>query len=262
MTILDTIVENKRMEVMKRQGRKTLDQLFEKPFYKRTPLKPSDFFRKDEANIIAEFKRKSPSKGMLNASVSPVPVVEDYRDGGACAVSILTDRNFFGGSFKDLELSKTKVGNIPLLRKDFMIDPYQVHEAKAYGADIVLLIAAVLSKDETRELSKLASDLGLSVLLEVHNAEETDQWFPGIELIGVNNRDLKTFQTDIQRSLDLLPMLPSEALKVSESGLQDPAELVKLQQAGFNAFLMGERFMATEDPGKALSDFIAKLKGG
>lgn len=246
---------------MKRKGRRSLDQIIAKPLYKRTPLKPLDYFKKDEANIIAEFKRKSPSKGMLNAAVSPVSVVEAYKDGGASTVSILTDRDFFGGSFVDLEQSKMKVGGIPLLRKDFMIDAYQVHEAKAYGADIILLIASVLSKKETGELSKLASDLGLSVLLEVHNEEETDHWIPGIEMLGVNNRDLKTFQTDIQRSLDLYPLLPQEAIKVSESGLQDPAEVIKLMHAGYTGFLMGERFMATEDPGRALSEFVVKLKG-
>ena len=261
MTILDTIIEHKRMEVMKRKGRRSLEQIIARPLYKREPLRARDFFYRNDFNIIAEFKRKSPSKGILNQAIDPVPIVEAYKQ-EAAAVSILTDRNFFGGSFKDLESSKLRVDNIPLLRKDFIIDPYQVHEAKAYGADIILLIAAVLSRNETCELTQLATDLGLSVLLEVHNREESGHWIPGIDLVGVNNRDLKSFQTDVSRSLDMLPHLPEEAIKVSESGLHEPLEVKKLQEAGYHAFLMGEHFMATDDPGKALRDFVVSLKSG
>lgn len=260
MTILDTIVEHKRMEVMKRRGRKSLDQLITKDLYNREPLHPKDYFSLSSPNIIAEFKRKSPSKGQLNAVVSPVPVVESYKRGGASAVSILTDRDFFGGDFRDLEDVKNGVSEIPLLRKDFMIDPYQVHEAKAYGADVILLIASILSKKEIAGLAGLATSLGLSVLLEVHNEEEIEKWVPEIAMVGVNNRDLKTFQTDIHRSFDLLPKLPAETIKISESGLQDPGEISQLFIAGFQGFLIGEKFMVSDDPGMTLGAFISQLK--
>ncbi len=259
MTILDTIIENKRIEVMKRKGRKSLDQLIAKPLYKRNPLHVNDYFSDTIPNIIAEFKRKSPSKGVLNSTILPDSIVDSYKRAGASAVSILTDRNFFAGSFQDLERSKMHVADIPLLRKDFMIDPYQVHEAKAYGADIILLIAAVLGADEITSMAVLAISLGLTVLLEVHNEEEIEKWSPGIEMIGVNNRDLTTFKTDIERSFKLFQKLPAEAIKISESGLQDPEEVKKLFKAGYQGFLMGERFMTAEDPGEALSDFISKL---
>lgn len=245
---------------MKRKGRRSLEELLTMPLYKRNPLQAQDHFSGEEASIIAEFKRRSPSKGMMNSSADPVSVVKSYKLGGASAVSILTDRDFFGGSFKDLERAKKEVGDIPMLRKDFMIDPYQVYEAKAYGADIILLIAAVLSKEECRELSNLAFDLGLSVLLEVHCEEEIDHWIPGIGLIGVNNRDLKTFQTSIQRSLDLYSLLPAESIKVSESGLHNAGEVRRLFDVGYQAFLMGERFMRTTDPGKALGSFVKELR--
>jgi indole-3-glycerol phosphate synthase len=260
MTILDTIVEHKRMEVMKRKGRRSMDQLMEKPLYKREALKPKDYFNEGSPNIIAEFKRKSPSRGIISSIVSPVPVVESYKAAGAAAVSILTDRDFFGGDYRDLEDSKKRVSEIPLLRKDFMIDPFQVHEAMAYGADIILLIASILSKDEVNDLAGLATSLGLSVLLEVHDEEEIEKWNPHIAMVGVNNRDLKTFQTDVNKSFKLLPKLPAEAIKISESGLKNPTELIQLFEAGFQGFLMGERFMEKEDPGRALAEFMAQLK--
>jgi len=260
MTILDTIVEHKRMEVMKRKGRRSLDQVMAKDLYNREALHPKEYFSNNSPNIIAEFKRKSPSRGVLNSIVSPVPVVESYKAGGAGAVSILTDRDFFGGDFRDLEDSKKAVDEIPLLRKDFMIDSYQVYEAKAYGADIILLIASILSKGEVSHLTGVANSLGLSVLLEVHEEEEIEKWIPEIAMIGVNNRDLKSFQTDINRSIDLLPKLPGEAIKISESGLQNPGEVIQLFEAGYQGFLMGERFMASDDPGKALAEFITQLK--
>ena len=259
MTILDTIIENKRMEVMKRKDRKPLDQVMAKPFYDREPLNPKDFFNENTPNIIAEFKRKSPSKGILNSAVLPVSIVESYKNAGAGAVSILTDRIFFGGSFQDLEQSKNLVGDIPLLRKDFMIDPYQIHEAKAYGADIILLIAAVLSREEIVNLTSIAISLGLTILLEVHNEEEIEKWNAEIGIIGVNNRDLKNFKTDLDRSYKLFSKLPEEAIKISESGLHDPKEVKDLFRAGYQGFLMGERFMTAKDPGVALSDFISKL---
>jgi indole-3-glycerol phosphate synthase len=258
--ILDTIVEHKRMEVLKRKARKPLDKLMLKPFYKRNGIDPIIFFSKTEANIIAEFKRRSPSKGKISDSVNPIPVVKAYKDGGAVASSILTDRDFFGGSFKDMENVRTFLPDFPLLRKDFIIDSYQVHEAKAYGADIILLISAILGKSTVKALTDLAVSLGLSVLLEVHSAEELDLWNPAITMVGVNNRDLRNFNVDIEQSVRLFPSLPGEALKISESGLKSPEDILRLYNLGFQGFLMGEKFMRTDDPGESLRSFIESLK--
>jgi indole-3-glycerol phosphate synthase len=259
MTILDTITEHKRMEVLKRKGRKPLEQLKKKPLYDRIPEDPKKYFDPEKPGVIAEFKRKSPSKGVLSDNISPVPVAAAYKDGGVSTISILTDRDFFGVSFRDLENVKTSVKNVPLLRKDFMIDPYQVHEAKAYGADIILLIAAILKKEQVQEMTKIAVSLGLHVLLEVHDEKELEYWVPDISLIGVNNRDLRNFNVDLQRSIDLAPKLPHEVLKISESGLNEPKEVLNLFKEGYNGFLMGERFMKTADPGAALKDFMKHL---
>ncbi len=258
-TILDTITEHKRMEVLKRKNRKPLQQLKSKPLYNRVPENPKSFFEPDRPCVIAEYKRKSPSKGMLSDSANPVPVVTAYKEGGASAASILTDRDFFGGSFRDLENVKTSLPDLPLLRKDFMIDPYQVYEAKAYGADIILLIAAILDREEVREMTQLAVSLGLHVLLEVHDEQELDHWVPDISMVGVNNRDLRNFSVDLQRSIDLVSKLPGEVLKVSESGLNEPKDVLSLFKEGYDGFLMGERFMKTADPGAAFKDFMEHL---
>jgi indole-3-glycerol phosphate synthase len=258
-TMLDTITEHKRMEVLKRKGRKPLEHLKKKALYNRTPLDPASFFDSTLPCVIAEYKRKSPSKGVLSDSINPVPVVSAYKRGGASAASILTDRDFFGGSFRDLENVKAAVQDLPLLRKDFLIDPYQVHEAKAYGADIILLIAAILEKEQVSEMAKLAVSLGLHVLLEVHDEQELDHWVPDIRMVGVNNRDLRTFSVDLQRSVQLAPKLPDEVLKISESGLHEPSDVLNLFKIGYNGFLMGEHFMKTYDPGAALKDFMKHL---
>jgi indole-3-glycerol phosphate synthase len=259
-TILDTIAEHKRMEVLKRKARRPVEQLKKRVLYSREPLDPLSFFRDDRPNIIAEFKRRSPSGGLFSGIVDPVPVVKAYNEGGAAAASILTDRNFFGGSFRDLEEVKVSVPGLPLLRKDFMIDIYQVHEAKAYGADIILLIAALLSRHEVAEMTEAARSLGLSVLLEVHEEEEIGKWVPGIAMMGVNNRDLRDFSVDIQRSANLFPKLPKETFRISESGLKAPGDIRLLYETGYRGFLMGERFMTDPEPGRALRDFIESIK--
>ncbi|MEX0988395.1 MAG: indole-3-glycerol phosphate synthase TrpC [Bacteroidales bacterium] len=258
-TILETIMEHKRMEVLKRRSRKPLDQLKKKTLYHREPLNPLDFFKDNEPNIIAEFKRKSPSGGNMAGSINPVPVVESYKAGGAMASSILTDRDFFGGSFRDLENVKSKIEDFPLLRKDFMFDTYQVHEAKAYGADIILLIASVLDKRQVVEMTDIAGSLGLSVLFEVHGEEELEKWVPAIKMVGVNNRNLNNLKVDIGHSVELYPKLPKEAFKISESGIKDPEDVKILYSAGYRGFLMGERFMKSDDPGGSLKKFISQI---
>lgn len=259
MTILDTIAEHKRMEVLKRKSIKPVVELEKMPHFNSIPLDPAPFFHTDRPSIIAEFKRKSPSKGVFNPDLSPDRVVGAYRDAGASACSVLTDRDFFGGSFRDLESARTHVPDIPLLRKDFIIDPYQVLEAKAYGADLVLLIAAILDKARVKALAGLSTSLGMTVLLEVHNREEIEQWHPDIRFVGVNNRDLRTFTVDLSVSEVLAEFLPEEVIRVSESGLSGAEELYRLHRAGYQGFLMGERFMKTGDPGGALSDFMKSL---
>ncbi len=259
-TILDTIVEHKRMEVLKRKARKPLDQLKQMPLYAREPLNPLRLFSETDPNIIAEFKRKSPSKGVISQAIDPFSVVQSFKEAGARASSILTDRDFFGGSFKDLENVKSRIDNFPLLRKDFMIDSYQLHEAKAYGADMVLLIASILEKADVVAMVDVADSLGLTVLLEVHSEEELDKWVPGIKMVGVNNRDLKDFSVDIQRSIALFQKLPAETFRISESGLKEPEDVNMLFNIGYKGFLMGERFMTADDPGQELGEFLNRIK--
>jgi indole-3-glycerol phosphate synthase len=260
MTLLDTIVEHKRMEVLKRKGKKPVAALEKMPLFDRTPLDPVPFFKSDRPNIIAEFKRKSPSKGVFNLDLSPENVVGGYRNAGASACSVLTERDFFGGSFRDLESAKMNVPDIPLLRKDFIIDPYQVLEAKAYGADLILLIAAILDSERVKELAGMARTLGMHVLFEVHNRGELDLWVPGIRFVGVNNRDLRTFAVDLSVSERLAGDMPDDVIRISESGLSGAEEVYRLHRLGFQGFLMGERFMRTGDPGSALSELMESLK--
>lgn len=258
-TILETIVEHKKVEILKRKRLKPLNMLENSEFYQRDPLNPCASFSPDKPGIIAEFKRKSPSKGPISDAVDPLAVVSSYKKAGAVMASVLTDRDFFGGSFKDLSSVRKGIGDFPLLRKDFIIDPYQVHEAKAYGADVVLLIASILSKHEIMKLTQEAKSLGLSILLEVHTKEEIEKWNPSIAMVGVNNRDLKDFSVDIERSLELVSKLPTGTLKVSESGLKGEEEILKLFSAGYRGFLIGERFMKEEDPGIALSGLLKRI---
>lgn len=258
-TILDTIVEHKRMEVLKRKRKYAISDYASFPHYRRkaNPVRSTE--AAGDPGIIAEFKRKSPSKGPLNMEVDPVEVARGYDEAGVAAMSILTDRNFFGGSFRDLLNVRGACPELPLLRKDFIIDPYQVHEASAYGADIILLIAAVLDTEEVSGLAAEASSLGLEVLLEVHSADELVSHQPSIRYVGVNNRDLRTFRVDTGRSMELIGQMPEGVVAVSESGISDPSEVRRLHENGFQLFLMGETFMKTADPGKACRSFIENL---
>lgn len=259
MNILDAIVEHKRVEVLKRKGKRPLNSLKEFPYYKRSCNQISGLSSGSRPGIIAEFKRSSPSKGLINGDARPLEVARGYKDAGVHAMSILTDRNFFGGSFHDLSDVREGQPDLALLRKDFIIDSYQLHEAKAYGADLILLIAAILEKEEVAALASEAGDLGLQVLFEVHNRNELKKYHPAIELVGVNNRDLKSFRVDTSTSLELLDAMPPGVIPVSESGLGDPQEVIRLHQAGYKLFLMGEAFMRAKNPGKACQDFIIKL---
>jgi indole-3-glycerol phosphate synthase len=191
---------------------------------------------------------------VINDRVDPVEVTKAYQDAGASAVSILTDSHFFGGDDQDVMRAR-QVLDIPILRKEFIIDEYQVHEAKALGADLILLIAACLSREEVVRFSTLARSLGLEVLLELHDEDELEHVCETIDLVGINNRSLKTFDVNIARSLRMAGQLPKDKLKVAESGIDDPAQVKLFRENGYSAFLIGENFMKTNDPGMALNDF-------
>ena len=260
MNILDTIVERKKAEVAERKQQKSLDVIKADDYYSRKTISLVEGLSKPNASgIIAEFKRKSPSKGIINDRVDPVEVTKAYQDAGASAVSILTDAYFFGGNDQDL-LRARQTLDIPILRKEFIIDEYQVHEAKALGADLILLIAACLSKEEVVRFSTLARSLGLEVLLELHDEDELDHVCETIDLVGINNRSLKTFDVNIARSLRMAGQLPKDKLKVAESGIDDPAQVKLFKENGYSAFLIGENFMKTNDPGMALNEFRNQIE--
>ena len=259
MNILDQIVASKRVEVLSSKRERPLSRLSSQEFYRRTTNKVRPLVSDSKAGIIVEFKRRSPSRGLIHPDAEVVQVALAYERAGAAAMSILTDRDFFGGSLFDLEQVRRACPDLVLLRKDFIVDPYQLHEASAHGADMVLLIAAVLDKSEVEDLTLEADSLDLQVLFEIHHRRELEKFHPGIRLLGVNNRDLKTFQVDTAKSLELIPAMPEGVIPVSESGLSDPGEVRRLKQAGFQLFLMGENFMKERDPGEACRQFIGEL---
>ena len=259
MNILDTIVEQKRVEILKRKQKRPLARLAAFPYYRRLSNVISLPELDKKPGIIAEFKRKSPSRGPINMDADPVSVATAYEDAGAAAMSILTDRNFFGGSFQDLKRVRESHPRLVLLRKDFIIDPYQLHEASAYGADMVLLIASILDRREVEDLTLEAASLGLNILFEVHHAKELEKYHPEIRFVGVNNRDLKRFKVDTGRSLELIGEMPPGVIPVSESGLTGPDEIRKLWEAGYSLFLMGETFMKESNPGTACRRLIESL---
>ena len=216
-----------------------------------------------KTGIIAEFKRKSPSKGIINGNADVIKITNTYSTFGASGLSVLTDENFFGGSKDDL--IKARINNTPILRKDFMIDAYQFYEAKAIGADVILLIAACLSVQQVKEFAALSKELGLEVLLEIHNEEELEHICDDVDFVGVNNRNLKTFEVDINTSLQLFPHIPKDKLAIAESGISNVDTIVTLKQAGFKGFLIGENFMKAANPADVFKAFTkalqASLKG-
>jgi indole-3-glycerol phosphate synthase len=259
MTILEKIIENKKKELavcQKLSGTRDLEKsrLFSAP---ANSLKRA-LCDQSKTGIIAEFKRMSPSKGVINRSADLAEVVKGYACHGAAGLSILTDAAFFGGSCEDLIAARDLV-SVPLLRKDFIIDEYQVIEAKAAGADVILLIAAALEAKQASKLASLAHLLGMEVLFEVHSADELDLLNDHIDIIGVNKRDLMTFKINTDISIELVDKIPSQFLKISESGITSPAIARRLIQAGYNGFLIGELFMGSDDPVAAFSAFTKEL---
>ena len=260
MNILDQIIASKKKEVALKKSVVSVAQLENAALFNKKTSSLSKSITNSPFGIVAEHKRRSPSKATINNRFSVEEVVKGYENAGASGISVLTDMQYFGGSLEDLLLARASV-QIPLLRKEFIVDEYQLLEAKAYGADAILLIAAVLSKKEIKQLSEFAQSLALEVLLEVHNREELEKSItPSIDLIGVNNRNLKTFEVSLQNSIDLSNHIPNDFVKISESGLTTTDDIKLLRSHGFRGFLIGENFMKTENPGKSLEQFINQLK--
>jgi len=259
MNILDTIVASKKIEVAERKQRVPVAELEKGKFFTNETLSLRSFLSDpNKTGIIAEFKRKSPSKGIINDQVTVEEVTTAYAKHGASGISVLTDQEFFGGSLNDL-LAAT-INEVPLLRKDFMIDEYQLIEAKAFGAEVILLIAACLTTTEVKTMAATAKRLGMEVLLEIHNEEELGHICDEVDLVGVNNRNLKTFEVNIDTSLDLINKIPKNKHAVAESGISDVDTIVTLRNAGFKGFLIGENFMKQASPSIAFADFVNQLK--
>lgn len=260
MTILDEIIANKRLEVEERKKAVPISELNKSEFFSRQPISLAKAVANpDKSGIIAEFKKRSPSKGNINKTADAAITTKAYESAGASALSILTDSKFFGGSNDDL--TRSREGNsCPILRKEFIIDEYQVLEAKAIGADAILLIAAALTPTQLKLLANIAHSHGLEVLMEVHDEHELlHNLGAAVDLIGVNNRNLRNFKVNVDVSRSLAPLIPNHVVKVSESGIESPTVIQELRTYGYKGFLMGQRFMEQGDPGKAATTFIQNL---
>lgn len=258
MNILNHIIAYKKEEVAVRKLLVPEEELAQSILFKRKCLSlKSNLLKGKDSGIIAEFKRRSPSKGYINENADINKVTASYTRYGASALSILTDNHFFGGSSEDLILARAN--KIPILRKDFIIDPYQLFATKAMGADVVLLIAACLSKTKLKQLAVLAKKLGMEVLLEIHNEKELGHICDEIDFVGINNRNLKDFKVDIMHSIKLSKKIPADKIKIAESGIDSIETINIFKEHGYKGFLMGEKFMKENDPGKAFRNFVIKL---
>ncbi len=256
--ILDKIIANKQIEVKNQKEITSISSLEQMITDFSNKYSFKEALANSPTGIIAEFKRRSPSRDWIFKNAKIEDVIPLYSQNGASAISILTDIDFFGGTLGDLHLAR-HLTKTPLLRKDFMIDEYQLYQAKYYGANAILLIASALTVEKTKELASKAKELGLDVLLEIHNEQEIGHINDKVDVVGVNNRNLGTFATDVQISFDLANKIPDEFIKISESGISQTQTVIDLQQAGYKGFLMGENFMKTSNPGKALDEFIKRL---
>ena len=258
MNILDKIVQFKRGEVLTKMNSNSLNELQNSPFYSRTGYSLKTSIQNGNG-LIAEFKRKSPSKGIINQEANLLDVTHGYEKAKVSGISVLTDQEFFAGHENDLSTVRSQT-TIPILRKDFIIDSYQIHEAKAIGADAILLIAKILTPDLTKEFTAIAHGLGMEVLLEVHSESEIEQYYNDkIDLIGINNRDLNSFKTDLQHAINLAHLLPESAIKIAESGIHSVESAQNLKSNGFHGLLIGEYFMKHENPGLICETFIKQL---
>jgi indole-3-glycerol phosphate synthase len=259
MNILETIVEHKKTEVSNAKRNVPISQLRDNSNYHSSNRSLSVSLDTGKGHgIIAEYKRRSPSKGWFTHNNNLIETVTRYGN-NAAAISILTDEHFFGGTLEDLNNVRMAV-DCPLLRKDFLIDSYQIHEAKAFGADIILLIAAILSPQQVKEMAEEAKAIGLEVLLEIHNDEELRHICEEVDFVGINNRDLKTFEVDINRSIALSKLIPRDKTLIAESGIDNVEAIKVLKAQGFKGFLIGEKFMKNENPGESFENFIKELR--
>src|SRR5688572_2830157 len=261
MDILETIIASKRKEIEQYKPLSSIERFRKEGFFweiANRSLKKS-LLAEGSTGIIAEFKRKSPSRGWFKTKELEVEPVVTFYNKNAAGISVLTDEEFFGGNLDDLIQTKV-ISDIPVLRKDFIIDEWQIAEAKAFGADVILLIAACLSPKEVKQLAVFAKTIGLEVLLEIHNEEELGHICDETDMVGVNNRNLKTFEVDINTSLQLIDKIPVDKPAVAESGISNVETIVTLKKAGFKGFLIGETFMKEPDPGNAFSTFVTELK--
>ncbi|MBC7391262.1 MAG: indole-3-glycerol phosphate synthase TrpC [Opitutaceae bacterium] len=261
MNILEKITQGKYKEVQDCKARVSVAELEKSIFFTNPTISLKSALENPDGKhgIIAEFKRKSPSKGIFNEAFSPVEVTTGYVKAGATALSVLTDGPYFGGSKEDLIAVRNAV-NVPLLRKDFMVDEYQILEAKAWGADVILLIAAAIDSNLLNRLAKFAKSIGLETLLEIHEVEELDgNLSEYIDVVGVNNRNLKDFTVDIERSIKAIEHIPTSFTRISESGISKTETVRYLKQNGYKGFLMGEAFMQTPDPVGAIKNFISHI---
>ena len=262
MTILDKIIAFKKTEIAKIKAEVHIKKLVESPNFGREvfSLKKS-LLEVGSTGIIAEFKRQSPSKGIINDTATIADVTNGYLDANVAAQSILTDTSFFGGSMADLMEARVINQQKPILRKDFIVDGFQIVEAKAIGADVILLIAACLTSEELKNYGNLATDIGLEVLYEVHTQEDLDKINDlDNKIIGINNRNLNTFEVDLENSIKLSNQIPDSSIKISESGISDPKIIMGLKEYGFQGFLIGETFMKQENPGEACLEFISQIR--
>ena len=258
MNILEKIIEHKKIEVKNRKEKVSVNELEKLNFFGRKTFSLKQFLHDEsKTGIIAEFKKKSPSKGIINANASVASVTEAYAK-FASGISVLTDDEFFGGNMIDLQ--QARFNNIPILRKDFMIDEYQIIEAKAIGADVILLIAACLKPAQVKSFAATAKKLGMEVLLEIHNGEELNYLCDEVDMVGINNRNLKNFEVDIETSIHLFQKIPKQKTVIAESGIKNVETIKGLRSAGFKGFLIGETFMKENNPAVAFENFINKLK--
>lgn len=259
MNILDEIVAYKKEEVAKAKEQKSVVELEALPLFVEPSFSLKRFLLDTtKTGIIAEFKRRSPSKGIINNKVRVSPTTRAYTNYGASGLSVLTDEPSFGGSIDDMITAR--FNDVPILRKEFIIDEYQIVEAKAYGADVILLIAAILTPDQVHEFTLKAHSLGLEVILEIHDESELGHIQASTDIVGVNNRDLKTFTVDIEQSVRLSHHIPENKIKISESGIHTVEDILYLKKNGYKGFLIGENFMKEEDPGLAFMKFAADLR--
>lgn len=260
MKILDKIVEDKKIEINKLLSNSSISKLENSHLFSRKCISLKESIKNNNSGIICEFKRRSPSNQNINYISSLSDVVSGYEEAGAAGLSILTNKKYFDGDTQDI-IDIRDISNLPILRKEFIISEYQVIEAKSIGSDAILLIASILSEEEIIGYSSLAKSIGLEVLLEIHSEDELYKISgDDIDIVGVNNRNLDTLEIDLNNSVELYGKIPSKFIKISESGISEVESILKLKEVGYNGFLIGEKFMKTNNPMESAYDFIKKIE--